>query len=128
MPSCYDPDADYLCGTPADGCTTPEMDINGDGICDNDIDNCPEDHNASQLDLDRDGIGDKCDDCLDNDGDGVCYEADCNDNSSIVGACGPSMVCDATIGTCVACQGDECQECDPDDPESEPCLPVNPGQ
>ena len=39
-PPCYDPDGDGLCGTPALGCTSPEMDTDDDGRCDNDIDNC----------------------------------------------------------------------------------------
>ncbi|MGB0589629.1 MAG: hypothetical protein ACPGU1_08130 [Myxococcota bacterium] len=122
MPYCYDPDNDFLCGTPAEGCAAPEMDTDQDGTCDNDIDNCPETHNPTQLDLDRDGIGNACDLCLDNDDDGVCYEADCNDNSNIVGACGDGTFCDTTSGTCVPCEeGAPCEGCTPVDPDTGLC-------
>jgi hypothetical protein len=40
-----------------------------DGICDF-VDNCPGAANPSQSNADDDGLGDKCDDCTDTDGDG----------------------------------------------------------
>jgi hypothetical protein len=43
-------------------------DIDGDGILDH-LDNCPETANPEQLDTDQDGIGDACNDEIDQDGD-----------------------------------------------------------
>ena len=96
-------------GTPVDTCT----DTDGDGFgnpgfpvntCPDD--NCPDDSNGNQIDLDGDGIGAECDDCLgtnttgnddgdsfcndldlclgddftgDGDGDGLCADLDCDD-------------------------------------------------
>ena len=78
------PDCDDICpgfddtidtdedGVP-DGCDICEggddaMDADGDGIPD-DCDNCPQAANADQADGDGDGVGDVCDDCLDEFGD-----------------------------------------------------------
>ncbi len=66
------------CGLPVDG--------DQDGII-NDVDNCPDDYNKSQVDTDGDGIGDVCDLCplipdanqLDSNGNGIgdaCEDAD----------------------------------------------------
>jgi parallel beta-helix repeat protein len=45
----------------------PQNDIDSDGIC-GDIDNCPDSDNPYQEDIDRDNIGDACDDDIDGDG------------------------------------------------------------
>ena len=57
-------------GSSDPGPTTPPMvtDADSDGV-ENASDNCPDDANASQADLDMDGLGDVCDD--DDDADGV---------------------------------------------------------
>ena len=63
--------------------STPEEDSEGDGCADYDtdedgwvdqMDNCPNDSNANQLDTDGDGLGDACD--VDLDGDGIAEPAD----------------------------------------------------
>jgi hypothetical protein len=48
-----------------DACDDPD----GDGVVDT-TDNCPDDANSDQSDLDGDGLGLVCDDCVDFDGDG----------------------------------------------------------
>lgn len=52
---------------------TPIVDADRDGVLD-DVDNCVSDSNADQLDTDKDGKGDVCDN--DDDGDGVADSAD----------------------------------------------------
>ncbi|MFN3197694.1 MAG: fibrinogen-like YCDxxxxGGGW domain-containing protein [Bradymonadia bacterium] len=70
-------------GTPVDLASTGGQrcnDVDGDGFCDED-DNCPLAANASQSDVDADGLGDACDVCAndatnDADGDGICQDVD----------------------------------------------------
>lgn len=52
------------------------IDVDGDGICDQ-SDNCPTLQNENQVDTDKDGRGDFCDN--DRDGDGYGADEDCND-------------------------------------------------
>ncbi|MDP6945671.1 MAG: hypothetical protein QF464_16090, partial [Myxococcota bacterium] len=110
-PDCYDPDGDRLCGTPADGCPYPELATGDDDACANDIDNCPEVPNLEQVDDDRDGVGNVCDDCHDYDDDGVCEPDDCSDNTKTVGACLDGTVCHVQTASCVECVGDD--DCEP---------------
>ena len=57
------------------GSNPPPSDTDQDGVADN-VDNCPDVPNASQLDTDGDGIGDACDALTDSDGDGVADSVD----------------------------------------------------
>jgi hypothetical protein len=50
-------------------------DMDGDGVPDAE-DNCPNQSNREQIDEDRNGVGD---DCQDDDGDGIANEQDCDD-------------------------------------------------
>ena len=73
----------------------PAPDADGDGV-NNEDDNCPTSHNASQGDADEDGVGDVCDNCEnvanppdgdardqpDSDGDGAGDACDANDGSA----------------------------------------------
>jgi hypothetical protein len=51
---------------------TGQADVDGDGISDDEGDNCPYVSNPGQEDSDGDGIGDACDPCTDIDRDGAC--------------------------------------------------------
>lgn len=80
---------------------TPTTDTDNDGI-DDSIDNCPLTINASQADLDGDGLGNHCDD--DVDGDGVNNAVDnckyvTNPTQLDTDSDGKGDVCDATPGT-----------------------------
>jgi hypothetical protein len=72
-----DPEHDALTGSDVADITLvnldDERDTDEDGILD-DVDNCPETANSTQLDTDEDGIGDVCD--PDKDGDGTLNEDD----------------------------------------------------
>ena len=57
-------------------------DADTDGVVDG-FDNCPIVHNPSQLDMDQDGLGDKCDDDVDGDGVAVVM-GDCDDYNPMV--------------------------------------------
>jgi hypothetical protein len=90
---------------------------------DNDIvpdaqDNCPNDDNPDQADLDKDGIGDVCDD--DADGDGVPKSIDCNDfdatqtgpcTTSASPVCTKDADCAAPAGTCFAAKCEATGSC-----------------
>ena len=71
--------ADHCLGTPvaepvdADGCACSQLDRDGDGVSDC-VDNCPDVANATQSDIDDNGIGDACD--PDRDGDGIPNQLD----------------------------------------------------
>ncbi len=70
-----DTDGDKI-GDECDPCPTSETnDTDDDGYCD-DADNCPSLKNPDQVDIDKDGVGDSCDDCVDPDGDEICGDAD----------------------------------------------------
>jgi|GEM_PF-6477298 len=76
---------DHLDPCPLD----PENDGDGDGYC-ADVDNCPDDENADQLDTDGDDVGDLCDPCPDDnpddtDGDGVCDDDDLCEGDDALG-------------------------------------------
>lgn len=67
-----DMDKDHKVDGYCDDC----IDVDRDGICD-DADNCPGVSNPNQIDYDKDGLGNACDD--DRDNDGYPGSVDCND-------------------------------------------------
>jgi uncharacterized repeat protein (TIGR01451 family) len=89
-----------------------ESDSDGDDITD-DVDNCPNIPNPSQVDTDNDGFGDACDTCPndadnDSDQDGICGDVDNCPNTS-----NPSQVDTDNDGI-----GDECDTC-PNDADND---------
>jgi len=76
------------------------LDSDNDGIPDV-TDNCPNTANPNQEDIDGNGIGDACDDCIDVDGDSICDDVDnCPDT--------PNANQEDTDGDGV---GDACDDC-----------------
>ncbi len=82
-----DPDSDGICET--DTCPyDPDNDVDSDGLC-GDVDNCPVDSNATQVDSDGDGVGNACDNCPN---DPNPDQIDSIDSDSFGDACGPGVV------------------------------------
>ena len=90
-----------------DGC--PEPDRDGDSIPD-DLDNCPDTPNVDQDDLDRDGIGDVCDDDID--GDGLLNR--CEIPSSMRCPLDCRAICSVDLPDC-----DGCADTDPRNPDTD---------
>ena len=112
--------AQGACAEAGDDCDdTPgnDSDPDGDNLCGSD-DNCANHANVDQLDGDADGIGDACDTCSDEDGDGL--GAAGSDRS---GCDAPAVDCDDTLGNASDLDGDNV--CIPAD--NCPGVP-NPGQ
>ena len=101
----------YQGGTPfdaSDPCAGSGGDTDGDGVCGN-VDNCPNNPNASQADTDADGIGDVCDTCTDTDLDGYGnpgYSANTCDVDNCPSIANPDQVDDDKDGLGNVCDDD----------------------
>ena len=82
-----------------DGCPSPGVDTDADGVCDPD-DNCPDLANNNQADADRDGAGDACD--LE------CTLSDISDNV-VIDACDSGVENQTLVGGCT--MADEIASC-----------------
>ena len=85
------------------GWVGPDSDSDNDGV-DNWADNCPNIANPDQADIDKDSIGDVCDDCIDFDRDGYgngvgCLGSDCDDTNSAVNP-GAQELCNGIDDDC----------------------------
>jgi hypothetical protein len=133
-----DSDGDVV-GDRCDQCPGSDdlADVDGDGVSDG-CDVCPDISDPGQEDDDQDNLGDACDPCrfgtVDNDGDSVCDDKDCDDANPVVYPDAPEL-CDGVDTNCsgwiayeefdndgdgfAPCDGD----CDDDDPNTFPGAP-----